>query len=173
MTTKEAIEKPAVEICRDDLRHAILPPARCHFAVMELHAPKLPGIGENKRPITLIQHEMVVLFRTKIRTHSSHSSGHPEMQPEPIPVRESEEHPFATRFGTQQLGSDQFLAQNARVGSAKDPFPRMQGNAGNPMPNAGIPAASKIFHLRQLRHGPEHKRSGSKLKRRARICCWG
>ena len=79
------------------------------------------------------------------------------MQPEPILVRKSKEHPFAARFGTQQMRSGQLVAQSARVGSAKDAFPRMQGDAGNPMPDADIPTSPKIFHLRQLRHGAERR----------------
>src|SRR4030095_404052 len=102
---------------------------------------------------------MVVLFRAKIRTHCSHSSGHPEMQPEPILVRKSKEHPFAARFGTQQMRSGQLVAQSARVGSAKDAVPRVQGDDSNPIPDADIPTSPKIFHLRQLRHGAEHRHS--------------
>ena len=56
MTIEESIEKPAVEFFGHDFRHAILPPARCYFAVMKLHTPKLPGIGKNECPFTLIQH---------------------------------------------------------------------------------------------------------------------
>ena len=55
MTIEESIEKPAVEFFGHDFRHAILPPARCRFAVMKLHASKLPRIGKNERPFTLIQ----------------------------------------------------------------------------------------------------------------------
>src|SRR4030095_5277212 len=102
---------------------------------------------------------MVVLSRAKIRMHSLHSSTHPKMKPEPILVRKSKEHPFTARFGTQQMRSGQLVAQSARVGSAKDALLRMQGDAGNAMPEADIPPSPKIFHRRQLRHGAEHRPS--------------
>jgi hypothetical protein len=153
VTIEESIEKREIEFPGNDLRDAILPPARRHFAVMKLHAPKLAGIAKNERPFALIQHQVVMLFRAKTRTHSSHSSGHPKMQPEPILVRKSKEHSFAARFGTQQLRSGQLLTQSARVGSAKDAFPSVQGDAGNPMPNPDVPTPPKILHLGQLRHG--------------------
>src|SRR5438094_7573532 len=102
---------------------------------------------------------MVMLFRAKIRMHCSHSSGHPEMQPEPILVRKSKEHPLAARLGTQQVRSGQLVAQSTRVGSAKDAVPRVQSDADNPLPDADIPTSPKIFHLRQLPHGAEHRHS--------------
>ncbi len=94
------------------------------------------------------------------------------MQPEPILVRKSKEHPFAARFGTQQMRSGQLVAQSARVGSAKDAFPRMQGDAGNPMPDADIPTSPKIFHLRQLRHGAEHSTFLSDAAKQAFAACF-
>jgi hypothetical protein len=74
------------------------------------------------------------------------------MQPEPILVRKSKEHPFAARFGTQQMRSVQLLVQSADIGSAKDAFPRVQGDLGNPTSDADIPMPPKIFDLPQLRH---------------------
>src|SRR5262249_13390706 len=70
------------------------------------------------------------------------------------------------RFGTQQMRSSELPVQSADIGSAKDAFPRVQGDISNPVPDARVPPAPKIFYLRQLRHGAEHRRIGSKLKRR-------
>ena len=85
MTIKESIEKFAVEFFGYNLRHAILPPAGCRFAVMKLHAPKLPRIGKNERPFMLIQHQVIVLLRMKPRRFDAQLSSHPEMDPDPTP----------------------------------------------------------------------------------------
>jgi hypothetical protein len=96
---------------------------------------------------------VIVLLRTKIRGRNLHSSAHPKMEPEPILVRKSKEHSLAARFRTQQTRSSQLAAQSARVGPAKDAFPRVQAGPSNLVPDAGVPPAPKIFYLRQLRHG--------------------
>src|SRR5205823_6675976 len=79
VTIKESSEKLAVEFFGHDLRHSILPPARCRCAVMKLHASKLPRIGKNESPFPLIQYQVIVLLRAKIRGRDLHPSTHPEM----------------------------------------------------------------------------------------------
>src|SRR5438477_2985578 len=156
---EKSIEKLAIEFSGHNLRHTIVPPCRCGFTVMKLHPAKLACIGEDERAFTLIQNKMIMLLRSKIGGRGLHFPAHAEMQAEPILVRKSEEHPLAARFRSQQMRSGEFFGQGARVCSAKNSLTRMQRDFDHTMPDLGIPLPPKIFHLRQFRHGAEHRHS--------------
>ena len=69
---------------------------------MKLHATELARITKHQRLPALIQNEVVVLPLLKISWRYFHSSSHAKMQAEPVLVRKSEQHPFATRDRANQ-----------------------------------------------------------------------
>ena len=152
MAMKKSLQKRVIEFIRHNFGDAVVPPGRCCFAMMKLHAAKLARIGEDEGAVTLIQNEMIMLLRAKIGARGLHLTAHAEMQAEPILVRESEKHPLAASFGSQQARSGELLAQGARVGATKNSLVWVLRDFDHTISAAGIPLPPEIFHLGQFRH---------------------
>jgi hypothetical protein len=112
----------------------------------------LASIGEDERAFALIQNNMIMLLRAKIGARGLHLTAHAKMQTEPILVRESEKHPLAACFGSQQARSGELPLQGARVGAAKNSLVWVLRDFDHTISNAGIPLPPEILHLRQFRH---------------------
>ena len=128
------------------------PPVWLALSMMKSNATKLPRIAKNEGLACLFENEMIMFLCAKTGFLDAHFSGHAKMQPEQIIARKFEEHSLSARFRTQQNAIRQMPNECFRVGSAKDPFPRMELYRANVATNTGIPFPPEIFHFGQLGH---------------------
>ena len=120
--------------------------------MMETHATELTRVGEDQRAFALIQDQVIVFGRMKIRRREVDFAGHAEMKAEPVVAGKFKQHSFAARRRSQQFLADQLFAQSSRVGVAENSFSRMQLHIGNLVANAGVPLFAIPFDFGQLRH---------------------
>ncbi|MEY2560127.1 MAG: hypothetical protein QOG51_542 [Verrucomicrobiota bacterium] len=63
---------------------------------------KQASIAKNEGPTRLLQHEVIVFFRSEAGWFGSQLAGHAEMNPDPIPAGEFEKHLLSPRVRTQE-----------------------------------------------------------------------
>jgi hypothetical protein len=119
---------------------------------MKSHSPKEPRIGENQRLPPLLQDEVVVFLRLESGRLRPQFAAHPQMEPNPIPGGEFEEHLFPSGRGTQETATGQLLHDSARIDPAEDSFSRMELHRNDLLAEAGVPLPSEEFYFGQFRH---------------------
>src|SRR5213075_3022826 len=124
--------------------------------MMKAQTTKLSRVGEDQRAFTLIQSEVIVFARGKIRRFDADFTSHAEMNPKPFVARKSEQHSFSAYARIQQPFADKILLKRARVRSAKNAVPRMQAEIDNFVATSGIPLLTIPLDLGQFRHRGEY-----------------
>lgn len=152
MTIEKLIQKNAIEQGRADVGSTRSPPGRHQSSVMEANPAKQAGIAKYEGPARLLQHQVVVLFRSKAGRFRSQFAGHAEMNSDPIAAGKFEEHLLAPRLRTQETPAGQLAHDLARIASAKNSFPRVELDGDDFAPDPWIPLPAKKFHFGQLRH---------------------
>ena len=152
MTIEERVEKLAIELIGTDIGSSRSPPIRLGPALMKSHSSKEPGIAQNKSLPRLLQDEVIVFFRAESGWLGPQFATHPEMDPDPIPAGEFEQHLLSSRKGTQEPASAQLADDLRAVRPAKNPFPRMDLHGDDLLAQAGVPLPAKKFHLGEFRH---------------------
>jgi hypothetical protein len=120
--------------------------------MMKSHSSKEPRIAENQRLLPLLQDEVIMFLRAKSSRFRPQFAAHPEMDPNPIPGREFEQHLFPMREGTQETAAGQLVHDSSRIGPAEDSFSRIELHRDDLLAQAGVPLLSEEFHLGQFRH---------------------
>lgn len=119
---------------------------------MKSHSPKEPRIAENQRLPPLLQDEMIMFLWLESGRLRPQFAAHPQMDPNPIPGREFEQHLFPSGRGTQEAAAGQLPHDSSRIGLAEDSFSRVELHSDNLLAEAGFPLFSEEFHLGQFRH---------------------
>ncbi len=73
--------------------------------MMKSHSAKETGIAENKSLLQLLQDEVIVFLWAESGWLRPQFSAHPEMDPNPIPGGEFEQHLLPSRKGTQETAT--------------------------------------------------------------------
>ena len=149
---EERVQKLAIKLVGRDVGSSRPPPGRLGPAVMKSHSSKKTRIAEDEGLLRLLQDEVIVFLRAKSGRLRPQFAAHPEMDPNPIPGGKFEQHLFPTRRGTQETAARQLLHDSSRIGSAKDPFSRMELHRDDLLAEAAVPLLSEKFHLGQFRH---------------------
>lgn len=105
VTIEERVHKRAIEFVGRDVGPSGTPPGRLGPAMMKSHSPKQTRIAQNKGLPRLLQDEVVVFLRAEPGWLRAQFAAHPEVDPNPIPAREFEEHLLATSKGTQETAA--------------------------------------------------------------------
>lgn len=73
--------------------------------MMKPHSSEEAGIAENKSLLPLLQDKVIVSLRAESGWLAPQPAAHPEMDSNPIPGGEFEQHLLPSRKGTQKLAS--------------------------------------------------------------------
>lgn len=124
--------------------------------IMEAHAAELTRVGEDQRAFALIQNQMIVFVRTKIRNSDMYFASHAEMKSEPVVAGKFKEHSFAARRRSPQFFAGKIFLKFSHVRPAENPISRVHPDIDNLVSNAGVPLFAIPFDLGQLWHGAEY-----------------
>ena len=119
---------------------------------MKPDATKKSRVAENESAFRLSQHEVIVLFRTKVGWFHPERARHSEVNTEPVPSRELEQHLFSPRLRAEKARARQVMTECARIRSAKDALPRVELHAQDFLTQTAVPLPAKIFHFGQFGH---------------------
>ncbi|MEY2489218.1 MAG: hypothetical protein QOC70_1160 [Verrucomicrobiota bacterium] len=119
---------------------------------MKSHPSEETRIAKNKSPPRLLQDEVIVFLREESGWFGPQFAAHPEMDPNPIPAGEFEQHLLSTCVRAQEPASSQVSDDPPRIGTAKNPFPRMELHRDDFLVEAAVPLLSKKLHLGQFGH---------------------
>ena len=153
MPFEERVEKFPIELFGSDVRSAGPPPFRRRFAVMKSDATEQARVAENEGAFGLMEHQVIVFLGSKSGWFDSQLSGHPEMDPNPIPAGEFEEHLFSPRFGAEKARTRQTAGERAGIRAAKNSLGRVELHAHDFLTEAGVPLPAIKFDFGQLGHG--------------------
>src|SRR2546430_4840401 len=120
---------------------------------MKPDATKKSRVAENESAFRLSQHEVIVLLRTKVGWFHAERARHSEVNTEPVPSRELEQHLFSPRLRAEKARARQVMTECARIRSAKDALPRVELHAQDFLTQTAIPLPAKIFDFGQFGHG--------------------
>jgi len=121
--------------------------------VMEPDAPKETGVAKYQRALRLLKHEVIVLFRSKIRRLHAQLPSHAEMESNPIATGKFEQHLFSPGFRPQKTAPSELADDGAQIGSAKNSLLAVELDPLDFLSESGIPLSTKIFDLCQFGHG--------------------
>jgi hypothetical protein len=97
------IDEFLIELGVRDFWNIALPPIGLIASVMKADAAELTRVGKDERALALIQDQMVVFDRAKVRRRNMCLAGHPEMNAEPVVPGKSKEYAFASRGRGQKV----------------------------------------------------------------------
>jgi hypothetical protein len=119
---------------------------------MKSHSSKEARVAENESLPRLLQDKMVVFLRMESSGFRPQFAAHPEMNSNPIPRGEFEQHLLAARGRAQETASRQVGRHFLWIAPAKNPFPGMELHRHDPLAETCVPLLAKKFHLSQFRH---------------------
>ena len=105
VSIQELIDEPPVKFRGADLGNVTPPPSGLILPLVKADATKLSGIGKDQRAYVLVQNEVIVLSGTKGRRFNPQFAAHAEMDSNPIPGGEFEQHLLPPCKGTEEPAS--------------------------------------------------------------------
>jgi hypothetical protein len=153
MAVQKLVDQSLIEGRGRNIGDIASPPLWFARPVVKSDAAELARIAEDKRMFPLIQSQVVVFGRSKIRKFHSNPARHSEVDPEPVVIGKLKQHALAMRFRPQQLFSAEMLAQRGCVCFPENPVPRVQVDMHHLVAEAGVPLFAIPFDLGELWHG--------------------
>lgn len=162
MSIQELIDEFSIEVRRNYLGNAALPPIGLIRTVVKTDTTKLPGVGEDQRTSALMQNQVVVFAWVKFLQFDVDFARHAEMNSQPVVARKSEQHSFAARCRYQQFVADKVLPERACVHPTENAIPPVHAKIANLIADAYVPLFAIPFDFGQLWHRADYV---------ARSCC--
>jgi hypothetical protein len=114
---------------------------------METDAAEKPGVAEGQGALRLLENNVIVVLGPEAGWLDAQFSGHTEMEAEPVPSRELEQHLFSPRLRTEKTAPGQLANDGAWIRAAENPLQSVELDALDCLTQSRVPLATKKFYF--------------------------